>query len=85
MFNAENIAKNFPYMSVKAVCADYKQINSLKQIINQNENIVGFFPGSTIGNYNPEEAKLLLINFSKSIQIVVPLPHSKGGIPMKVL
>ena len=67
LFNAENIAKNFPYMSVKAVCADYGQINLLKEIINQNENIVGFFPGSTIGNYNPEEAKLLLINFSKII------------------
>ena len=67
LFNAENIAKNFPYMSVKAVCADYGQINLLKEIINQNENIVGFFPGSTIGNYKPEEAKLLLMNFSKII------------------
>ena len=67
LFNAENIAKNFPYMSVKAVCADYGQISLLKEIVNQNENIVGFFPGSTIGNYKPEEAKSLLMNFSEII------------------
>ena len=49
---------------VKAVCADYGQINLLKEIINQNENIVGFFPGSTIGNFIPSEAEKLLKNFS---------------------
>tara|TARA_B100001029_G_C15020219_1_gene430034 strand:- start:363 stop:1331 length:969 start_codon:yes stop_codon:yes gene_type:complete len=67
LFNAKKIAKEFPSMPVNAICADYHQMNSLKNFVNNKRKNIGFFPGSTIGNYCPDEAKLLMINFAKII------------------
>lgn len=63
--NAEDSAKKFPDLKVKAVCADFAQIGLLKKLIDNDKSKIGFFPGSTIGNYTPEKAKILLSNFSK--------------------
>lgn len=63
--NAQDSAKKFPDLTVKAVCADFDQINVLKKIIDKNNSKIGFFPGSTIGNYTPDKAKKLLLKFSK--------------------
>ena len=35
--------------------------------MNKKKSIIGFFPGSTIGNFNPTNAKKLLNRFSKII------------------
>jgi dimethylhistidine N-methyltransferase len=54
---AEDIAVDFPDISVVAVCADYTQPFTLPQVIREGEGRrVGFFPGSTIGNLTPAEA-----------------------------
>ncbi len=63
--NARDFAKNFPDLKIKAICADFDQIEQLQQIICGEKSKIGFFPGSTIGNYNPEDAKKLLKNFSR--------------------
>ncbi len=63
--NALESAKDFPDIKIKAVCADFNQIEALENIISKNNSRIGFFPGSTIGNYKPKEAKILLKKFSK--------------------
>tara|TARA_B100000029_G_scaffold514852_2_gene619315 strand:+ start:714 stop:1682 length:969 start_codon:yes stop_codon:yes gene_type:complete len=63
--NAEKIAKNFPLINVNAVCSDFMHTNLLKKIINKSEKNVGFFPGSTIGNFCPDDAKSLMKNFAR--------------------
>ena len=63
--NARDFAKNFPDLKIKAICADFDQIEQLQQIICGEKSKIGFFPGSTIGNYSPEDAKKLLKNFSR--------------------
>ncbi len=63
--NARDLARDFPHLRVKAICADFDQIDDLYKLINQSNSKIGFFPGSTIGNYSPNNAKDLLKKFSK--------------------
>ncbi len=63
--NAKDSAKSFPNLRIKAVCADFDQINDIEEIISTKNSKIGFFPGSTIGNYSPECAKNLLKKFAK--------------------
>ena len=65
--NASSIAKKFTNLKVTAICADFNQVQKLNKILKDKKQIVSFFPGSTIGNYLPKNAKKLLKNFSKII------------------
>ncbi len=63
--NAKDLAINFPDIKITAVCADFSDTNNLSKVVKNKKSKVGFFPGSTIGNFCPEEAKDLLKKFSK--------------------
>lgn len=55
--SCENLVAAYPKLNAIAVCADYTQPLELPNIpAIQQKNCVGFFPGSTIGNLEPEEA-----------------------------
>lgn len=60
---AEQIQINYPKLPVVAICADYTQLESFPEIEEAKslEKAV-FFPGSTIGNLNKDEAIELLRN-----------------------
>ena len=62
--NAKNFAKIFPKTKVTAICAAFNQISEIKEILDKKNNKIGFFPGSTIGNFIPSEAENLLKSFS---------------------
>jgi dimethylhistidine N-methyltransferase len=51
---AASIAADFPELEVVAVCADYTRPFELPSISGPAGKRVGFFPGSTIGNFEPE-------------------------------
>ena len=51
---AASIAADFPALDVIAVCADYTRPFTLPNISGPAGKTVGFFPGSTIGNFEPE-------------------------------
>lgn len=54
---AEELAAEFPDVAVVAICADYLQPLRLPALPARGEGRrIGFFPGSTIGNFTPEEA-----------------------------
>jgi dimethylhistidine N-methyltransferase len=54
---ADTLAAEFPGLAVVAVCADYTRPLTLPQLPATGEGRrVGFFPGSTIGNFAREEA-----------------------------
>ena len=63
--NAKEFAEKFPKIKVKAVCADLNKLSSLQKIIEHKSKNLGFFPGSTIGNFCPQNAKKLLKKFAK--------------------
>ena len=62
--NAKSFAKNHPEIKVTAICAEFNQSIELNSIIKTNKNNVGFFPGSTIGNFSPINARNLLKKFA---------------------
>ena len=51
---------DYPELEVLPVCADFTQQLQLPTPNGNVENKLIYFPGSTIGNFNPEEAKALL-------------------------
>jgi dimethylhistidine N-methyltransferase len=51
---AASIAADFPDLEVIAVCADYTRPFELPKLSGPPGKRVGFFPGSTIGNFEPE-------------------------------
>lgn len=55
-----------PNIKILSLCVDYTQLQALPPI-SCNLRPVIFFPGSTIGNYTPEEAKHLLRKAAKLI------------------
>lgn len=56
---AEALAQDFPGLQVVAVCADYSAPFPLPQLPQMGRRLA-FFPGSTIGNLEPEEALAFL-------------------------
>lgn len=58
---AHSIAAEFAGLKVVAVCADYTQPFDLPaELISGHARRVGFFPGSTIGNLEPDDAVAFL-------------------------
>jgi L-histidine Nalpha-methyltransferase len=62
---AASIAADFPDVEVVAVCADYTRPFQLPKITGPVGKTVGFFPGSTIGNFEPEAVVAFLTHCGK--------------------
>lgn len=62
---AASIAADFPDVEVIAVCADYTRPFALPRITGPVGKTVGFFPGSTIGNFEPEAVVAFLTHVGK--------------------
>jgi dimethylhistidine N-methyltransferase len=56
---AGGVAADYPRLEVIAVCADYTESFRLPPV-DGARRLAGFFPGSTIGNFVPEEAAAFL-------------------------
>ena len=67
---AEELAAQFPWLEVHAACADFTQPILLPESV-PDAFRVAFFPGSSIGNFDPEGA----VDFLKLIRDLV----GKGG------
>ena len=59
---AASLAGDFPELPVTAVCADYTRPFPLPSLPGPSGRRVGFFPGSTIGNFEPAAAEGFLAN-----------------------
>jgi L-histidine Nalpha-methyltransferase len=59
---AGQLAADFPDLPVIAVCADYTRPFQLPEMPGPAGKKVGFFPGSTIGNFEPEAVVRFLRN-----------------------
>ena len=57
---AAEIARRFPRLLVGAVCADFTRTLNLPDEVHAAGRPIGFFPGSTIGNFSDDEAAALL-------------------------
>jgi len=59
---AAALAEDFPEVAIIAVCADYTSAFASPSLPGPTGKRVGFFPGSTIGNFEPETVLRFLAN-----------------------
>ena len=67
MESARQLSERYPALHIKAVCGDYSQSISLP--VEESQKRVIFFPGSTIGNFEPEEAMRFLRHSSRILEV----------------
>ncbi len=56
---AERLRSDFPALAIYPVCADFTSAFELPAVVRRMPK-VGFFPGSSLGNFDPVEAQALL-------------------------
>lgn len=66
--NSKELAKDFPDLKITAVSADFNQELNIPKINNIKKPKIGFFPGSTIGNFSRIDAKQTLVKFRKILK-----------------
>ena len=64
---ARRLAVNFPRLPVRPVVGDFASASVELPPEARQKPRLGFFPGSTIGNFAPEEAMALLRNFARML------------------
>ena len=64
--NATVLAQDFPQLTVLPVCADFSQFIALPEQLG-GMSPIGFFPGSSIGNFEPEQAKQFLVRVANTL------------------
>jgi dimethylhistidine N-methyltransferase len=77
---AENLRRAYPKLTVLPVWADYTDAFDLPETVRQVENRVVYFPGSTIGNFTPSEARGFLARMAR---LVGPKGHVLIGVDLK--
>ncbi len=77
---AASLAEDFPELAIIAVCADYTGPFALPALPGPAGKRIGFFPGSTIGNFEPEAAARFLANCA---QILGPGGEMLIGVDLK--
>jgi dimethylhistidine N-methyltransferase len=77
---AQRLAADFPKLPVIAVCADYTRPFPLPPLPGPAGKRVGFFPGSTIGNFEPEQVVRFLAHCA---QLLGPAGEMLVGVDLK--
>lgn len=66
--SAQQMATDYPDLPVAAICADFSQQLELPAPAAElADGVLGFFPGSTIGNLTPEAAKEFLMRAKRTL------------------
>ena len=65
--NSTSLSKEYPHILFFPINADFTKELFLPEIWHQSNNRLAFFPGSTIGNFEPEAAKMFLLNVAKTL------------------
>ena len=66
--NSKKLAEEFPNLKITAISADFNHKFEFNKIKNITKPKIGFFPGSTIGNFSQTEARKTLIKFRKNLK-----------------
>ena len=70
---AQRLAAAYPHLAVLPVCADFTQEFDLPAQLTDEVPVTVFFPGSTIGNFEPADARRLLARLAGMV-------HRGGGL-----
>ncbi|MGD2134663.1 MAG: L-histidine N(alpha)-methyltransferase [Gemmatimonadales bacterium] len=79
--SAADLQRDYPGVSIECISADFTCLRRLpRQVLDDDEKGVLFFPGSTIGNFEEDEAGALLGVFR---EILAPAGHLIIGVDLK--
>lgn len=78
--SAQRLSGQFPGLEIRPVIADYNQPIGLAETQETGSNCVGFFPGSTIGNFAPGEAVAFLNRVARTLG---PRGHLVIGVDLR--
>lgn len=62
---AEELSREYPGLAVQPVCADFTEDFALPRAPHAARRTVVFFPGSTLGNFEPPQARELLAGMAR--------------------
>jgi dimethylhistidine N-methyltransferase len=65
--SAIELRQQFPWLEIHATCLDYRQPATLPRALSPRAKKVAFFPGSSLGNFAPEDA----LSFLKGVRSTV--------------
>ena len=65
--SAIQLKKLFPWLEIHATCLDYRHPATLPKKLSNHAKKVAFFPGSSLGNFAPDDALLFLKNVRQSV------------------
>ena len=72
--SCRELAVIYPSIFVRAVCADYSQAFNFPKMFSQLDNVVAFFPGSSLSNFDRADAVYFLSGVANILN------QSKGGL-----
>ena len=65
--SAETIADLYPHIPVQPLCADYTDAFELPEPPRPASRTVVYFPGSTLGNFQPDDARRFLADIADTV------------------
>ena len=65
--SAESLCKDYPSLNIYPLAADYTKDFDFPFIEQSYDHIAAYYPGSTIGNFKPDEARIFLKRVAKII------------------
>ena len=75
----EELAIAFPWLEIHVACTDFTQVMALPPTAPEGTK-VAFFPGSSIGNFDPKDAVKFLVSIA---QLVKPKGYLLIGVDLK--
>ncbi len=65
--SAEVIAERYPHIPVQPLCADYTEAFDLPEPPRPASRTVVYYPGSTLGNFQPDDARRFLTGIADTV------------------
>lgn len=66
--SAHTLAEDYPSIPIQPVCADYTKSFDLPEPSLTPDRTVGYYPGSTIGNFQRDEARVFLSQIAETVR-----------------
>ena len=84
----QQLQAQHPQVPVLGICCDYSGLDQLpSHPLLEGQTLLGFYPGSSLGNFTPQEAQALLVQFAQLLgpggKLLIGIDQPKAVARMK--